>query len=318
MKAPTLLALLVLVSTAACTCGGPIHCNSGADCPANEVCRAGECAPSTDGGSGGSGGTGGSAGGSAGGGTGGSSQAGCQGIANCYSVYAHSDGTLYLVDLSTKTIQTVGLFNAPGADVITDLAVAPDNTIYVISATKLYTASPTDGHVTLIGSLGACGQRGVALTTLPNGELWTGDFKGALCQIDLTTTPPTVKPAITMGSGMALTGDLVAVGNGTVFGTAYKLTDAAGTGTQANNVLVRIDLSTGAVTQLGPTGYPKLFGTSFAQNMVIGFTHDGTGRVVQLDPTTGAGSLFATFTDPTTHAAISFAGAGVNSQVQIQ
>lgn len=51
---------------------------------------------------------------------------------------------------------------------------------------------------------------------------------------------------------------------------------------------------------------------------MIGFTHDGTGHVVQINPTTGAGTLFATFADPTTHLPIPFAGAGVNSQVQIQ
>jgi hypothetical protein len=270
------------------------------------------------GGAGGSGGSATGGGTGAGGGSGGGTQPGCQGVANCYSVYAHSNDTLYLVDLSAKTIETVGKFNAPGSDVITDLAVAPDNTIWVISATNLYKASATDGHVTLIGSLGACGQRGVALTTLPNGDLWTGDYKGALCRIDTTTSPPTVLPAVTMGSGLALSGDLVAIGNGTVYGTAYKLTDSSGSGTQVNNLLVTINLATGAVTQLGSTGFPKLFGTSFANNAVMGFTHDGSGRVVSTDATTGVGTLYATFSDPTTHQPISFAGAGVNSQVQFR
>ena len=119
------------------------------------------------------------------------SQQGCEGLANCYSVYAHSNDTLYVIDLMAKTLATVGKFNAPGGDVITDLAVAPDNTIYVISNTNIYTASATDGHVTKVGTLAACGQRGVALTTLPNGQIWEGDFMGALCQIDISTMPPT-------------------------------------------------------------------------------------------------------------------------------
>lgn len=33
---------------------------------------------------------------------------------------------------------------------------------------------------------------------------------------------------------------------------------------------------------------------------VFGFTHDGTGRVITIDPTTGVGRLFGTFTDPMT------------------
>jgi hypothetical protein len=234
-----------------------------------------------------------------------------------FNVYAHSDTVLYVVDVNAKTLNTVGPFNAPGSDVITDLAVAPDNTIYVISNTAIYTASPTDGHVTMLGSLSACGSKGVALTTTPDGKLWTGDFMGTLCQIDTAQSPPAVLPPISMTSGMALSGDFVAVSNGTVFGTAYKKTDSANMGTQLDNVLVKLDIATGTVTQIGPTGYPKLFGVAFAANQVFGFTHDGTGHVVTIDPGSGTGTLFGTFMDPNTHQGISFAGAGVSSLVPI-
>ncbi len=249
--------------------------------------------------------------------TGDSGQSGCGGLANCYSVYAHSDDTLYVVDLNAKTLMTVGKFNTPGGYAITDLAVAPDNPIYVISEKGLYTASATDGHVTSIGSVTACGTQAVALTTTPNGQIWTGDFMGSLCQIDVSTSPPTVMTPVTMQDNMALSGDLVAIDDGTIFGTAYNLSDNSGQGTQNSNVLVKVDLATGAVTMVGATGYPKLFGTSFAAGGVIGFTHDGTGHVVKIDPTTGVGEMFATFNDPDTNQGISFAGAGVNSLVSI-
>jgi hypothetical protein len=242
---------------------------------------------------------------------------GCGGIPNCYSVYAHSDTTLYVVDLAAKTLTTVGPFNAPGGDVITDLAVAPDGTIWVNSETALYTASGTDGHVTLKGSLSACGSRGVALTFTPAGLLYTGDFKGAICQIDITGAAPVVGAPTMLQNNMALSGDLVAVGDGTVFGTVYNLGDAANKGTQLSNVLAKIDLTTGAVTQLGATGFPKLFGTSFAHGKVMGFSHDGSGDVVELDPAAGTGVLYATFTDPATQKGIAFAGAGVNALIQI-
>jgi hypothetical protein len=232
-----------------------------------------------------------------------------------YQVYAHSDTVLYTIDLSTQALVTVGNFNAPMNDVITDLAVAPDQTIYVISETALYTASASDGHVTKVGSLSACGQKGVALTTTSDGRLWVGDFMGAICQIDISTSTPTVKPAVTMSNNMALSGDMVGIGNGTVFGSAYKLSDSQ---TQNDNILVTVDVTTGAVTQLGATGYPKLFGVSFAQNQVFGFTHDGSGRVVTIDTTSGQGTMFGTFMDPSTNKGISFAGAGVNSLVVIQ
>ena len=243
---------------------------------------------------------------------------GCAGIPNCYSVYAHSDTTLYVVDLAAKSLMTVGPFNAPNQDVITDLAVAPDGTIWVISETALYTADGTDGHVTLKGSLSACGSRGVALTFTAAGLLYTGDFKGAICQIDITGATPVVKAPTMLQNNMALSGDLVAVGDGTVFGTVYNLSDAANKGTQLSNVLAKLDLTTGAVTQLGATGFPKLFGTSFAHGKVMGFSHDGSGDVVELDPAAGTGVLFATFTDPATQKGIAFAGAGVNSLILIE
>jgi hypothetical protein len=232
-----------------------------------------------------------------------------------YLVYAHSDTVLYSIDLGSKSLVTIGKFNAPNSDVITDLAVAPNGTIYTISNTALYTASATDGHVTKVGSLAACGQQGVALTTTSDGRLWIGDYMGAICQIDISGATPVLKAPVTMQGGYALSGDMVGIGNGTVFGSAYKLSDSQ---TQNDNILVTVDVTTGAVTQLGATGYPKLFGVSFAQNQVFGFTHDGSGRVVTIDTTSGQGTMFGTFMDPSTNKGISFAGAGVNSLVVIQ
>ncbi len=246
---------------------------------------------------------------------------GCGGVPNCYSVYAHSNDTLYVIDLTTKALQAVGKFNAPlvngTADVITDLAVAPDGTLWAISESQLYTASATDAHVTPKGSLSACGMRGVALTFTPDGKLYTGDFKGAICQIEIGGATPVVDAPVTLSGGYALSGDIVAVGDGTVFGTLYKLSDAANKGTQLSNVLGTINVTTGAVTVKGATGYPKLFGTSFAHSKVMGFSHDGTGDVIAIDPATGAGTVFATFLDPTTHAGIAFSGAGVNALVSV-
>ncbi len=236
-----------------------------------------------------------------------------------YLVYAHSDTVLYTIDLGAKTLVTVGNFNAPPAsggsspDVITDLAVAPNGTIYVISETALYTASSSDGHVTKVGSLSACGQRGVALTTTDDGRIFMGDYMGAICQIDISGATPVVKAPVMMQNGYALSGDMVGIGNGMVFGSAYKLSDSQ---TQSDNILVTVDVSTGAVTELGATGYPKLFGVAFQQNQVFGFTHDGSGRVVTIDTTSGQGTMFGTFMDQ--GKGISFAGAGVSSLVTIE
>lgn len=239
-------------------------------------------------------------------------------------MYAHSNTTLYSVDLAGKSLNTIGPFNASagsgsggGSVIMTDLAVAPNGTIYVVSETALYTVSASNGQATLVGSLTSCGQEMVALTNTADGRLFVGDYSGSLCEIDITTTPPTVKPPLTMTNSMALSGDFVGVGNGTVYGTAYKTSDASGQGTQASNLLVTVDLSTGATTEIGATGYPDLFGVAAANNQIYGFTHDGTGRVVTIDASTGSGTLFGTFTDGSGQG-IAFSGAGVNAMVPVE
>jgi hypothetical protein len=259
-------------------------------------------------------------------------QAGCGELSGCYTVYGHSDHVLYHIDLPNKMLIEVGPFNAPmvngSEDTITDLAVAPDanNTIYVISKTTLYTADPKDGHVTTVGPVTACGTYAVALTFMPDGTLYAADYKGAFCKIDISTNPPKVTLVGQIGNGMAIAGDLVAVtdsatGQGVMYGTAYNLSDASNTGSQIDNILVRIDPSTGHIVQtVGMTGFPKLFGVAFAQGQVFGFVHSdsmnhNTGQVVTIDPRTGAGASYNSFNDPTTNKPIGFAGAGVNSQV---
>ena len=245
------------------------------------------------------------------------------GAKGCYAVYAHSDHILYKVDLSTHALVEVGAFKAPkvgsgsgsSEDVITDLAVATNDTIYVISHASLYTADANDGHVTKLGDLSTCGTEAVALSFTPDGSLYAGDYKGAFCKIDPSASPPAITQVGTMDQGLALAGDLVAVADGTMYGTAYKLSDASNKGTQNDNLLVKIDPATGHVLQqLGATGYPKLFGAAYALGQVFAFTHDGSGDVVTIDPATGVGTLFNSFKD-TGGMGISFAGAGVNALV---
>jgi hypothetical protein len=284
------------------------------------------------------------------GGNPGGGQAGCGELSGCYTVYAHGDHVLYHIDLPNKMIVRVGPFNAPMVpytnsagvttmeeDTITDLAVQPNmaNTIYVISKTNLYTADPTDGHVTLVGPVTACGTYAVALTFTPDGTLYAADYSGALCKIDITAKPPTVTPIANLSGNLAVSGDIVAVtemgtGHSIMYATAFDLSDlrangGTGHGTIDNNYLITIDPTNSATKIIGQTGYPKLFGVAFSQDKVFGFVHsvpDPTtgkavpnGQVVTIDPKTGAGTLYNSFTDPMTGMLIGFAGAGVNSMI---
>jgi hypothetical protein len=208
---------------------------------------------------------------------------------------------------------TIGAFLAPLPLLpITDLAVTPDNQIWVISATTLYTANPTDGHVTSFGSIASCGKGNVALAADLTGHLYVGDFEGAVCTLDRTTSPPTVVPPVLLGAGYALVGDFAVVGDGTMFGTVYLLS-----ATQSGpNFLATIAPTSGVVTaRATSTGFVKLFGVAYAGGKVLAFSHDGSGDAIAIDPATGVGTLYGSLSDPTTHAAVAFQGAGVNPLV---
>jgi hypothetical protein len=240
-----------------------------------------------------------------------SSAADAQADSSGYLIYAHSNTTLYSVNIKDKTLVTVGDFGV--SDVMTDLAVAPNGTIFTVSYYHLFTVDPMTAKATRVASLSTCGQQGVALTSTIDGRMWIGDYMGEICELDYTQSPPVVKPPVTMSDGYALAGDMVGIGDGTVFGTAYKLDDSA---TETNNYLIKLDPATGQVTPIGPSGFPRLYGTAFQQNKVFGFTHDGSGRVVTIDLANGTGAMFGTFKDPT-QSGIAFAGAGVNPHVDV-
>lgn len=250
---------------------------------------------------------------------------GCGELQGCYTVYAHSDTVLYHVDLKNKLLVTIGKFNAPMVtdntgkmvpDTMTDLAVGPDDRIWTISHSYLYTADKNDGHVTLVTPVSACGKFAVALTFAPDGTLYAGDYGGAFCKIDTSVKPAKViQITASLGNGLALAGDIVSVADGTMYGTAQLVADGSSGATALDNYLVKMNPVTGQATIIGQTGYPKMFGIAYAMGQVFGFTHDTSGDVALINPKTGKGTLYGTFKDPTTNKGISFAGAGVNSMV---
>lgn len=245
---------------------------------------------------------------------GGMVQQGCEGQPmGCYTVYANGDYKLYLIDLQAKTLTPVGPFNAPNSDVITDIAVAPDDTIYGVSMTTLYTIDRLDGHATAVSDLSACGVENVGATFTKGGHMYVADFAGAFCEVDYHSSPPVVHQLGKLSGNMAVSGDMVAVDDGTLYATVYDLNDA---NTQNDNWLATIDPATSQVVKIGPIGVGRLFGVSYAMGHVFGFTHDGSGSVYSIDTSTGASTLFNSYTDPNGGGSIPWAGAAVNALVR--
>jgi hypothetical protein len=291
--------------------GGTTHPSGG-----GSVCVEGCGGGSATGGGSASGGGASLGGGTASGGgaaTGGGVQQGCEGQPmGCYTVYANGDYNLYLIDLQSKALTPVGPFNTPGGDVITDIAVAPDNTIYGVSMTTLYTISAADGHATALSDLSACGLENVGATFTPSGHMYVADFAGAFCEVDYHQSPPVIHPLGKLDNNLAVSGDMVAVDDGTLYATVYDLNDAT---TQDDNWLAIINPTTAQATRVGPIGVGRLFGVSYAMGHVFGFTHDGSGSVYSIDPQTGLSTLFNSYTDPSSQGPIPWAGAAVNALV---
>ena len=109
------------------------------------------------------------------------------------------------------------------------------------------------------------------------------------------------------GGGYGTAGDLVAVSNGTMFAIAEDLEGEEGD----SNVLVTIDPASGEVDEvIGPIGFADVFGCAYARGHVYAFTKGGD--IIEVDRTTGAGSLKRSYAE------LTFWGAGVSPAVDVE
>jgi hypothetical protein len=127
-----------------------------------------------------------------------------------------------------------------------------------------------------------------SLTFLPDGTLLAADSNGDVQIINPSTGATTAVG--NYGSGLVSAGDLVAVRSGIMYGTSS--TTAGGGDASADNILIRVDTTTGVATAVGPIGFADVWGLAYSNARVIGFTT--AGQIVKIDPQTGAGTLLAT------------------------
>jgi hypothetical protein len=200
------------------------------------------------------------------------------------TIYATSATTLWVIHPADWSETAVGTYGV--ADHMTDIAMTPDGNLYTISSTSLYSVNRTTGAATLL--MKVPGSLNNALTFLPDNRLLAADAGGTLKVIDPTLG--TVTNIGLYGNGYGSSGDLVAVGNGIMFGASP--TGAGGVSAASSNILITVNTSTGAATPVGPTGFANVFGIAYYGSRVIAFT--GAGQILELDPVTGAGTLLAT------------------------
>lgn len=215
------------------------------------------------------------------------------------NMYVHTADTLYIVDDANFALIEIGGFNADSNMI--DMAVTPDGEIYAVSFESVYQINQDTGAASYRADVT---YGNVGMTFLPDGTLLAADDAGGVRIIDPVTGG--VTEIGSFGNGFALSGDLVAVANGTMYGIA----DEGPNGDEAtNNLLLRVNTSTGVATAIGPIGYAGVYGVAVANDHVYAFTDNG--EIIEINPSTGAGTLVASYPDK------SFWGAGVTPKAVI-
>jgi outer membrane protein assembly factor BamB len=208
------------------------------------------------------------------------------------TLYAHSSSTLYRVDPNNFDLTQVATFSTGG---MTDLAVTPDNRVFTVAGQKLYEVDVATGQTTERADLTTGGFNG--LTFLASGELLASNLEGQVKRIDPRTGDVTFVGEF--GSGLGSSGDLVAISDGSMFGISHLPRPMNG----SNNMLVRVDSTTGAAQAVGNIGFADVYGLAYFGGRVLAFTSEG--NVIEIDPSTGRGTFRRRHS-------VSFWGAGVS------
>lgn len=224
-------------------------------------------------------------------------------VVNPTSMFVHSDTTLYAVDDLDFDLIHIGEFGLGEEDLITDLAVTPDGSVYAISSDNVFAIASDTGEATL--STEFDGGLNVGMTFLDSGELLVAEKDGTVRRVDPESGD--VMMVGKFGGGYGTAGDLVAVSDGTMFAIAEDLDGEDG----ASNVLVTIDPADGTVADvIGPIGFSDVFGCAYARGHVYAFTKGGD--IIEVDRMTGAGTLKRSYSD------LTFWGAGVTPTVDVE
>jgi hypothetical protein len=181
------------------------------------------------------------------------------------------------VNTSTGAVTLIGNANI-GGETLTDIAFAPNGTLYGISFNNLYTINTTTGHAAEVGSgLGGTGAGAYnALVFGSNGVLYTAANNTSELYT-INTTTGVASNLFSLGTNITSAGDLAFNG-----GSLYE--------SDNNNDLVRISLTapTGG-TVVGNMGFSSVFGMATASNGTL-YGVSGT-QIFSINTSTGAGAL---------------------------
>lgn len=178
---------------------------------------------------------------------------------------ADKRGALVLVNTVNGNITPLGTLRP----VMTDIAFAPDGSLYGITFDSLYRVDPAAAKATLIGRHGAHGLNALAFRN--DGVLFAAGGR-QLHTVDLTTGATTRVAELNAEPA----GDLEFLPDGALFMIS----------TTGN--LVRLSATGGAGSDVGAIGFPRVFGLGYARrNVLYGLSNR---NLVAIDTRTGAGA----------------------------
>lgn len=188
--------------------------------------------------------------------------------------YATDDGeNLYSIDFATSSATLIG----PHGVFLEALALSPGGQLFgTDSGGDLYSLNTATGAATLIGSTGLGNIEGLDF----NGNtLVATNFDDATSFYSLDTGSAAPTLITTALSGVVRT---MAIQDAN---TALAMSDSPNFQT-----LIAVNLTTGGVTNIGPTSPQGIFGMDFASNGVL-YGLGGDGSVYTINPVTGAVTL---------------------------
>lgn len=217
-------------------------------------------------------------------------------------VFAHSGGMLYRLNNKTLSAQPIGSMSGLGTQNLLDLAIDKDDKLVGITRDKLFALSPTTGAATLIRDLGTSAQDLTSLSFVPQSLsdpgsadiLISANDMGHVFQINSATGNATQ-----IGS-YGSTANGIVKSSGDMFGVrGFGIYGTVDVGTDPQDYLARIDPDNNwKATPIGAgTGFDKIFGLGYWGGKIYGFVDNGFevggGKMIQIDPNTGAGVLLS-------------------------
>jgi hypothetical protein len=220
-------------------------------------------------------------------------------------VYGQSASVLYAINPTSKAVVKVGAFVGCDTSGVIDIALDKSSKMYATTFQGVYTVDTSNAACTLLAS-GTTYPNSLSFvpagTVDPSVEALVGYQGSSYVRIDTTTGALTTIGSL--GGTYSSSGDIVSV-----IGGGTYLTVTGGTDCSANDCLVEVNPTTGAlITNYGSVQHSQVYGLAFWAGNVYGF--DNAGQLFEVSFPDAGGLVITSIPIPNAPLGLSFFGAG--------